>query len=430
MVQNSLYKCSICGDILRFRYQVGFANIPVNVYCPNCNSHIFGTIYIDDENIGIKESIKNASFVKEQKEPDYVVELACEFIVDKCVKAKDFPEYPISMFLRNDPFNTKRTKFRNKYFDMVRNKDNYILAIENIYNLLKTNQVDLLRNYLIGRNWPVFDSKDLMKIANSLDAVIASKHYANYVLGPAMVDGVFEKIHNIMEDVVPKINRRHPSALREFILFLNDNNYFDMYFQRIPAFLVEYIKVCEQLAPVYDVYNTFDKVDLTTQGISTLSIDSMAVIYKKGYETLCDSIDLLIGLYNINSNGTYDNFDEGLFDFKEKINKFGSKYNKYIYFADKSDDLSNDFKDKTNNIIRNAEGHDSITIDGLNQNVTFKNKNNKGNINSFTESFLEFGKQCIDLFSSVLYVWEYYYQLLKLKYVLLDKMNLNYFPQK
>ena len=429
MVQNSLYKCSICGDILRLRYQVGFANIPVNIYCPKCNSHIFGTIVVDQDNIGIKEEIKNASFLKDSEEPDYVMELACEFIVDKWAKAKDFPDFPMSMFMRSNPFDSKRTEFRNNYFHIVNNRDSYVMALENIFNLLRKNKIDLLRDYLIKRNWPVFDSNELNKISNPLDALIASKHYVNYVVHPAMVEGVFDKIHNIMNNIVPGINRKHPYAIKEFLKYLDDRKYFDVYYKRMPAFFVDYIKVAEQLAPVYDVYKVFDKVDLNKRGVSTISVDSMAVIYKKGFELLCDSIDLLIGLYNISNNGTYDNFDEGLFDFEERTNKFGSKYNKYVYFTGKTSALSDDFKDKINNTIRNAEGHNSIEIDGLNQNITFKNKNSKGVVTTYTESFLEFGKQCIDLFSTLLFVWEYYYQLLKLKYVLLDSLGLNYHPK-
>ena len=159
-----------------------------------------------------------------------------------------------------------------------------------------------------------------------------------------------------------------------------------------------------------------------------MSIESMATIYKKGYETLCDSFDAVIGLYNICNKGTYDNFDKGVFDFREKLSKFGSKYNKYVFYSEKSDSLFDVFKGKINNTIRNAEGHNSIKIDGLNQNVTFVSVNSKGKIHSLTESFLEFGKQCIELHSALLFVWEYYYQLFKIKLVRIEKMTLNYKP--
>ena len=45
---------------------------------------------------------------------------------------------------------------------------------------------------------------------------------------------------------------------------------------------------------------------------------------------------MIIGLYNIETNGKYDMFDEGTFDFSGKLNSYNSKYkytdnDKYYY---------------------------------------------------------------------------------------------------
>ena len=118
-------------------------------------------------------------------------------------------------------------------------------------------------------------------------------------------------------------------------------------------------------------------------------------------------------------------FDEGTFDFSGKLNSYNSKYNKFDSFTKVKSDLFDGIRGVLNNVIRNAEGHNSILIDGIKQEVTFINKH-KGKKNLITIPFLVFGKMCIDLYIAVLYVWEYCYQLTKLKSVIVDGVFLNY----
>ena len=54
MVNNSYYKCSFCGTTLRLRYQVGYFDISISIYCPKCNCHISGKIFPNQTEGGIK----------------------------------------------------------------------------------------------------------------------------------------------------------------------------------------------------------------------------------------------------------------------------------------------------------------------------------------------------------------------------------------
>lgn len=427
MVNNSYYKCKYCGCPLRLRYQVGAFDLPVSVYCPKCNSHISGTIFVDNENIGIKEQIIGATQVSGD-DYDYVVELSTEFLVNKCKKRDETTDVQISMFLRSDSLNAKRNERRARLLEFANEANNHVSRIENIYNLLEKGQVDLIKNYFLNsEDYFLIDvrkEKDFTQIKTELDAMLATKHYLNSVLQPIMPDDVFSNIFDILNNKTKRIASKHTLSLIEYLKYLSDD-YFQTYLFRIPKFITDYIKQVKQLIPIYDNYDRFDKIDLASQGISTMSIDDMTVIYKKGFELLCDSIDLLIGLYNIEERGSYDNFEKGLKNFDEELNKYSSKFNKYEAFINNESDLFFGLKGVLNNIIRNAEGHNSIRVDGLNQNVTFVN-NHRGVVKDLTISFLEFGKICIDLFVAILYVWEYYYQFTKLKYVLVDGKKLNY----
>lgn len=426
MVNNSYYKCLFCGETLRFRYQVGFFNIPVSIYCPKCNCHIFGKIYIGQSKSSIIEVIFGAEKIDDEN-CNYLIELSTEFLVHKCKKNE--PNQPdISMFMRSDPFDEERTKRRNNLMYLAQNADYTIGIIENLFNLLNNEQISLIRDFFLKTNNPIVVSLkqhcDYNKIVNKVDAMLAIKHFINSILLPTMPPLVFKNMYKIMDTKVRKIIINHSNEFINYLRYINDD-YLETYLYRFPKFFCDYIKCIEQLIPIYDNFSKFDTIDLTINGISTLSIDELSTIYKKGYELLCDSIDLIAGLDNIESRGKFNDFGNGREDFKNKIDSFNSKYKKYTTFVNNKSDLFDGIRNILNNIIRNAEGHNSIAIDGLNQIVVFKNKH-KGKTNKIEVSFLEFGKMIIDLYIALLYVWEYLYQLIKFKTTLVNRIKLNY----
>ena len=337
-------------------------------------------------------------------------------------------EPELTMFLRSNPFDEKRNIRRARLLKLAQETEYYVNTIENLYNLLENDRVDLIRKYFLESNNDIVNSYkenvDYNKVISKLDATLAIKHYVNTLLLPLMPEGVFDNIYLIMNEKVRKIVKNHSCAFVDYLNHL-DSDYFETYLYRIPKFIVDYIKCVGQLIPVYDNYSTFDSLDFNENGISTISVDDLVVVYKKGYELLCDSIDLVVALSNINSHGTYDNFGYGKVNFDKKLNGYGSKFKKYEEVTANGSDLFDGMRGKLNNVIRNAEGHNSVRIDGLNQEITFINKH-QGATNIYKTSFLEFGKMCIDLFVAILYNWEYFYQVVKFNSVFIDKLKLHY----
>ncbi len=427
MVRNSIYKCNYCNCLLRLRYQVGYFNIPVSIYCPKCNCHISGTIVIDNKNTTISENIIGATETN-NKDYNYVLELATEFLIDKYKQRDETTDVQMSMFVRRGFTTPSKNQRMQNLLYFVNQSDIYINKIENIYNLLSTNRVDLIRKYFLNTNENILvelnKHNNANNIINELDAMLATKHYVNSLLQPIMPEGVFNNMYQIMNEKTRRIVKKHVLSVKDYLNNL-DNDYFKTYLFKMPSYIIDYIKCVDQLLPVYDNFDKFGNIDFTKQGVSTISIDDLAVLYKKGFELLCDSIDLLVGLYNIETNGTYNHFDTGIYDFNERLNGMGSKYNKYEYFTNNNSDLFDGIRGVLNNIIRNAEGHNSIFTDGLNQEVTFINKTKNGT-KTYKTSFLEFGKMCVDLFTAILYIWEYYYQFTKFKSVLIDGVKLHY----
>ena len=420
MVINSYYSCDACGCKLRFRYQAGYLKSTVSVYCPKCNSHIYGKIetkdHIDEDMVGVSRENKD--------EWEYIIELASEFLVTKPKAKGDKEEYDLTPFIRNMTFlgldnkgYEEHEERLNRLISLSENRAKLIWEFESIFGFLRDGKTDLLVTFLKKLDNPFVTTlkelEDFDSIHSKLDALVVAKHYVNCILQQTMVADVPEKVHGIMCDVFPRFSRQHPDALRDFCHFLRENEYFEVFYKKIPEFILEYFKCLNQLVPIYNVYTKFDTIDLSTYGISTVSVDDLTALYQKGYEIMCDSMDFFIGLYNIETKGGFDGFEKGIFDFKEKMAAFSSKYKKYEFICEKKFHMLEGISGKLDNTIRNAIGHNSVDRCGCKQEILFHDKNKKGIGKTETYSFLEFGKITIDLYNSLLLVWEYYYQAAK-----------------
>ncbi|MCH5180170.1 MAG: hypothetical protein J1F32_03030 [Erysipelotrichales bacterium] len=423
MVNNSYYICNICGCHIRLRYQLGYFDIPINIYCPECHSHISGIIVI--ENNSFSENLKNATITNEFSD-GYKIELSTEFITDKFKKNNGIiPE--LSPFMRSNPFDTKRIEQRNRVMNIAINAHEYVQVIRNVYNLLKNNKTDLLINYLDKHNNSFINyfkkNYNFSDIKNKLDALMTTKHYVTSFLQSTIITSVSNKINAIITEIT-EIYKQNNKGFNYFLKYLEKADYFDFYYDKIPNYICKYLNELYQLIPLYDVYSIYEEVDQTNSGITTISIESMHSLYSKGYELLCDSIDILFGLHNIKNNTEYDDFGAGRESFSKKMTSYGSKFNKYKALSSIDSCFTNNILGTLDNIIRNSDAHNNFKIDGLSQSVTFLDKH-KEKSKSREMSFLDFGKKCMDLYFAIIIVWEYYYQCLKLKLMFVDNNRPN-----
>lgn len=420
MVSNEYCKCEICGCHLRLRFQCGYLDIPVSIYCPNCNTHIFGKINLTQKPYGVK--LINAQ-PQNEFDDGYVIELATEFLTKKYQEnAKMLID--ISPFMRSNPLDKDRTIRRGRVMTIAQNLDNYKKRIENIFNLLRGNNIELLKKYLNKSlekdTEAVFEKFDYTAIKNPLDAMMATK----YCLMPFLQNTIAPTLQAEFNNTISKMNdtvENNVIALVDYINFLDKNKYLDLYYHQIPRYIIRYLEKIAQLIPVYDVYPILSSIDQTSLGVTTISIDDMHNLYSKGYELLCDSIDVLFGLDNINKHGAYNDFGKGTEDFILKMNSYPTKFVKYEQLSKVDPKYTVGIANILNNIIRNSDAHDSMEMDGLSQEVTFIDKYHQ-KMRKHKLSFLNFGAKCIEIYSAILLTWEYYYQLLKIKYVAIDKM--------
>ena len=60
MIYNYFINCDLCETGINLRSQIGYFDIPFNLHCPTCKTHIHGKLVIDQENIETKLELENA----------------------------------------------------------------------------------------------------------------------------------------------------------------------------------------------------------------------------------------------------------------------------------------------------------------------------------------------------------------------------------
>lgn len=430
MVYNKFLKCRYCGEIFNIRTQVGFTNMPINIYCPHCGSHISGHLFVDNENIKFSQEF-NADISEEIEPPFYRIELSQEFMVFKflkCEKPEDL--YLPTPFLRNFGFINRFKENQNQIirinnFSINSSKNADIL--ENLFSLLEARKFDLISHFIKNSEFALSkyfsEYCNINELKTLLDYTILVKQYSNSLISPSMKENTF----NIILDEVKILNlfktKRKESIY--FLKYLNKNDILENYFiSRIPRYISEYIRKFPQLLPVFFKKRFNETVDFDIYGITTANVADLLDLYSNGYELFSDAIDLVIGIDNIMKRGEYDCFIGGRNCFSEKLKSYKSKFNKISYFCGSDDfPICKFLNPQLSNRIRNPIAHYSWKIDGITQTIFLEDKI-KASIETIFIS--ELAEKCIDLYEKLLLVWEYYYQFYKSSLLVFDKLNLNY----
>ena len=412
---NEFGHCAICGCRIRLRFQAGYFNIPVSIYCPDCQSHISGSIYLDDKK-GYSISLFNYICDKEQHSDGYMFELSTEFLAKKCCK-NDLEKIDLTPYLRNFGCDKSDGYYLQYLLVISENAQQYKVWIETLFHLLNSKKTKFISKYIFSINEPRMKSicqniKDNI-IQNQLDAIVYTKDFVSAILDMIVPKSVSNQFLKISEEVNDLIRFKKEEFLR-YINFLEKAGYFDYFYKIIPRYICEYLEHIKELLPIHQRYDRYGSIDLKKEGITTMSVSNIHHLYAKGFEIICDSTDAFWGLSNIINYGEYDNFGMGRVDYEVHINKYGSKYIKFNEFCKKNQKISDQLLEKPNNIIRNSEAHNSLIIDGLNQTITFIS-HNKEKEKREEYFFVELGKKEIDLFYSILIIWEYYYNIVKSK---------------
>ena len=190
MVINKFCKCKVCGETLRIRYQIGYCKMPINLYCPKCNTHLSGSVSPEDD-LTISFSLNNVVECDEIESGGYVIELSPEFLTIKCRvnESRLLPgATPFMRFcLNNDNNDLKEYEERiHRIINLAVKSKEYANQIEILFNLLNKNDISLIRNYVESLNNEYIsfyrERSTLDKISTKLDYLLFIKQYTKSLI--------------------------------------------------------------------------------------------------------------------------------------------------------------------------------------------------------------------------------------------------------
>lgn len=415
MTGNYFISCNVCETRINLRVQVGYFNIPFNLYCPSCSTHIYGKLVIVQEDIDTKLELENAHIDNKEitSKEYYSAELSAEFPTKKMYLRK-LDNYDLSPFMRNSMFYenfskavaaTQNAMLFAKYFDNRWGK------LKIYYDLFWNNQ-DILLYPKLEKELSNYEFIPLSKVINKLDASM-SLHQLLMTTTKLTSALKPETLKNYIE--ISKLIIERKDNLEEIEKFANNlSSEFDTIEKKAFKLIDAFSKIYDQLIPVVALKNEgcLDKVDNETYGLMTANFEELSDFYAKSYEWILDNINIVIALNNIVSRNDY-NICENNKSYND-ILKISSKYKRLEYVNEYEP-----FSTPTNSLknrIRNAIQHFDNEIDYISQEIVFTDSH-RGKTRKESMYLIDFANLCVENFSIIIYILELIYGLRKISYL-------------
>lgn len=416
MIDNRFINCDVCETTINLRSQIGYFDIPFNIHCPKCSTHIYGKLIINQEQMGLKLELENAHINSETspQKKYYCAELSAEFPTKK-MHIRDLNNYEeVGPFLRNTMLYGNGSELPEAYQNPMKFAQCFGIRWKKLkpyFDLFWNNQGPLLYPKL-EIEISDYDFIPLSKVTNDLDASISLHQLLLTTTGltSALQPGILKEYQEISKLILN--NKENIKEIQKFVdsMSFQFDNIEKKAFKLVEAFS----KVYEQLIPVVALRNTdsLSSVDKDIYGIMTTNFEELSDFYAKSYEWILDNIDIVIALNNISSRNDYKmcannkTYDDVL--------KIGSKYKKLDYINDLEP-----FSTPTNSLknrIRNAIQHFDNEIDYSSQKIVFTDSH-RGNTKQESMYLMDFANLCVENFSIIIYILELVYHLRKHSYL-------------
>lgn len=416
MVQNIFVKCTECDKIFRLRWQVGYQQVILKTYCPNCKNMFEVVLKIDDSS-----DFYNVNQVNYDKRvADYLIELSTEFFTKKI--QKDYDQLENQDFLT--PFMRNMDIDRNKISDILsfaHDIDKVRTKIETIFSMQDNESVYLKQNLQKSNFFKNMFSETKINYSfdTNLDILICVHQYINNMLfrtyPPKTIKNMTEEINR----QIINLARCQPYSINKFLNILCDNDIFKQVNKKFSGIVIDILNNYLNLVPMY-IRDDLSTVDLQKFGINTIRIDEVLNIYKKCYEFIGEYCLLPIGLNNIKERNDCDSFKNNTNNIYTFLNSITSKYNRLNNYLITGEQFSSLFDSSLNNIIRNSEAHFDYSFDIISQIVSFRDKNKKKDL-----YLIEVARELLNIYQKTVYLWEINYCLHKLYLINIKKETLS-----
>lgn len=410
-------QCEVCGAKTLIRIQLGWLDMhPIRFNCGKCGILISGTLFQDPIQGRAHTEFDNVKEVSNSKS-DYYIEASGELLTEKLQPYK----FEKTLF---PPFFTSGFWMMKEDIEKFKEKTIKFLTIVKMDwpKYRRVNELWLNGNYQ-------FLSKELKKhipnkqfpLKNELHYLIAVRQMNIGLLANVLNNDFFHKHFKFLREEVVKLLDESPKELEKLV------EHFSIFLHRYEEKIFECIKQFTEkfrfMIPVFgmDFYKDNSYIEDDTKGITTVSFEELKQFYVDIYEVIAEMLDLVVGYNNLKYRGSVQvmkNKRRDIITLDEYTNKSkGAK----IEFLDGNEVFDNLVFPHLNNKLRNAIGHNTYKVDGINQLITYYPSGDENIENPPTISLKDFTKDCWDIFQSLINITELVYQTRKLVYL---KQNL------
>ena len=350
MVSNYFVKCNICGSVCDLKYQFGFSkNHPIRYKC-KCGISIRGEYR---EEMGIE--FENATILKEQVSPSYVVISSGDFLTDLPFRVENIEEtFGFSPFIKATQMMDYEA-YRNTFTRIIDYRDNKSSIVRAINELYAANNKAVLNMTIREKYDPDGQLFPLNNDADILRAVTMINQFQ--FLG--LKNGNSTRL---VTNQFVSICKSYSSEISKLIDFLSELTYLLECKKQIYNVCDRIYEKIDLLLPVIGIDFYKDKRNCFTDkfAITTTSFEDVKQLYVDLYELICNLLIISIGLDNIIERRNYNEVQkvEGLniSELKEIPKKMRNKGN-IIKLIDKEAPFGSLICTCLNSDIRNSIGH-------------------------------------------------------------------------
>lgn len=408
MVHNCFIKCQVCGCITRVRLQVGWQEShPIVVTCGECKTSLFGRVKIGQDAPGLEYHFDNADICNEEDKEKYIVECSGEFPVFKQRPVTEDEGYVLTPFIRaaeimDEGYEEFSTSVR-QLSDAAKRWTSY----KRIQDLSKVNSPYVkqeIQKIFSGEYFQCRDEYELLRAVHMIDV------HAFYA-------PLKKELLNNM-DFSSNILKLDRAQLRKLLNYLENHSgyHLEELQNLIYKLMDEFMSVYQSLIPAFALQFYTDKFDLSVEGSTTSTFDTVKQFYLDVYEGLGNLLIIPIALDNIKIRNDFEKMalvEKNV----SSIDGFvaATKATRFHYISSNEPHVA--LADIILNAkLRNAIGHNDVEYDTVTQCITYI-PNPKDRSKRKQEYLLQFENEALRMFQGVLVISEYIYRLRQLTLV-------------
>ncbi|MCK9442391.1 MAG: hypothetical protein M0Q13_13355 [Methanothrix sp.] len=419
VVYREYLKCDVCEAITAVRTQIGYLDQhPIRIHCGRCGTLFDGLIVIDQKRGNYSLTFHNASQVrgKTLPKPDFIIESSGELLTDKLQVYKDDESFacytPFFKTLAEiDRFEMSAfIDYTQKFLEFRKNRWPRIRRIHDIWIDEKHEYLAKeLREYLHEKTFPLDNELEYLRGVNIITLS---------VFFDLLNKERFSSNSKFVMDEISQLANTNLTNLMKLVNYFEANRLIYKYESKLLKQLNRFVVIFPHLIPVFGLqfYKQIPRDLSVKKGLTTVSIEDLKQFYVDTYETLAETIDLIVSFNNLKHRGDFEKMAnrrrdiKTMSDFIVKIKSKGIK----IDFIDGSEAFDKLIDKMLNNKIRNAIGHNSYKFDGISQLIKFYPKGLQDESDVEEMYLLDFARCCWNLFLCIVDLYTLVYQTRKI----------------